>query len=117
LFQAQTYAVALSLMLVTMVCWGSWANTMKLCPGYRFQLFYWDYVIGLILAALISGFTLGSMGGVGGPFVADLLAADFSHITLGRGRSWPLCCRHVLHDRRSALRHPIQLSIDAKTAG
>src|ERR1700734_2848080 len=69
-------------MLVTMVCWGSWANTMKLCPGYRFQLFYWDYVIGLILAALIWGFTLGSMGGVGRPFVADLLAADSSHIAL-----------------------------------
>jgi len=82
LFQPQTYAVALSLMLVTMVCWGSWANTMKLCPGYRFQLFYWDYVIGLILAALIWGFTLGSMGGVGRPFVADLLAADSSHIAL-----------------------------------
>ena len=82
MFQPQTYAVALSLMLVTMVCWGSWANTMKLCPGYRFQLFYWDYVIGLILAALIWGFTLGSMGGVGRPFVADLLAADSSHIAL-----------------------------------
>src|SRR6202020_3684449 len=69
-------------MLLSMLCWVSWANTMKLCPGYRFQLFYWDYVIGLILAALIWGFTLGSTGGVGRPFVSDLLAADRSHITL-----------------------------------
>ena len=65
-----------------MICWGSWANTLKLCPDYRFQLFYWDYVIGLILAALVWGFTLGSIGGVGRSFVADLLAADSSHVTL-----------------------------------
>ena len=90
MFQPQTYAVALSLMLVTMVCWGSWANTMKLCPCYRFQLFYWDYVIGLILAALIWGFTLGSMGGVGRPFVADLLAADSSHISHDPCWAWAL---------------------------
>ena len=82
MFQPETYAVALSLMIITMLCWGSWANTIKLCPGYRFQLFYWDYVIGLILAALLLGFTLGSTGGVGRPFLADLLHADSSHIEL-----------------------------------
>jgi glucose uptake protein len=79
LFQPETYAVALSLMIITMLCWGSWANTMKLCPGYRFQLFYWDYVIGLILGALLWGVTLGSLGDVGRPFFKDL-HADSTHI-------------------------------------
>ncbi len=80
MFQPQTYAVALFFMLVTMLCWGSWANTVKACPGYRFQLFYWDYVIGLILGALAWGVTLGSLGGYGRPMFTDLLSADSHHI-------------------------------------
>jgi glucose uptake protein len=73
-YQPETYVIALSFMIVTMLCWGSWANTMKLCPGYRFQLFYWDYVGGLVLGALLWGLTLGSMGATGQPFFADLSA-------------------------------------------
>ena len=82
MFQPETYAVALLLMLLTMLCWGSWANTMKLCPGYRFQLFYWDYVIGLALGALLWGTTLGSLGATGRPFLEDLSHADHTHIVL-----------------------------------
>jgi glucose uptake protein len=80
LFQPQTYAMALSLMLVSMLCWGSWANTLKMCPGFRFQLFYWDYVLGLAAATLLWGFTLGSSGDVGRPFLADMLHTGPSHI-------------------------------------
>ncbi|MDQ2843958.1 MAG: AcrB/AcrD/AcrF family protein [Acidobacteriota bacterium] len=72
MYQPEIYASALFFMLVSMICWGSWANTMKLCPGYRFQLFYWDYVVGLILGALVWGFTLGSGGTTGAAFLADL---------------------------------------------
>ncbi len=82
MFQPQTYAISLVLMLTTMLCWGSWANTMKLCPGYRFQLFYWDYVIGLPAGAALWGVTLGSLGSVGRPFFADLAHADSHHILL-----------------------------------
>lgn len=80
MFQPETYAIALSFMFVSMMCWGSWANTMKLCPGYKFQLFYWDYVIGLFLGALVWGFTLGSNGSVGRPFIADLLHASAAQV-------------------------------------
>ena len=80
MFQPETYAISLALMLTTMLCWGSWANTMKLCPGYRFQLFYWDYVIGLIAGALLWGVTLGSLGTVGRPFFADIAHTDQSHM-------------------------------------
>jgi len=65
-----------------MLCWGSWANTIKACPGYKFQLFYWDYVLGLIAGALLWGLTLGSLGESGRPFFADLLQADKSHLLL-----------------------------------
>lgn len=74
--------MALLFMVCTMLCWGSWANSVKLAPGYRFQLFYWDYVIGLLLGALLWGITLGSAGGNGLPFVADLAHSDQSHILL-----------------------------------
>jgi glucose uptake protein len=50
-------------MLASMMCWGSWANTMKLTPGWRFQLYYWDSVLGVLLTSLIWGLTLGSAGG------------------------------------------------------
>ena len=64
-----TYETALFLMILSMFCWGSWANTLKLCPGYRFQLFYWDYTLGLLLATVVWGFTAGSMGPRGPSFL------------------------------------------------
>jgi len=72
MYQPETYGLAFLFMILSMLCWGSWANSMKLCPGYRFQLFYWDYVIGLIAAAILWGSTLGSLGAVGRSFDADL---------------------------------------------
>jgi glucose uptake protein len=65
----ETYQFALFLMILSMLCWGSWANTLKLCPGYRFQLFYWDYAIGLLLATVVWGFTAGSLGHAGPSFL------------------------------------------------
>lgn len=82
MYQPETYAVALLFMILSMLCWGSWANTMKLCPGYRFQLFYWDYVIGLFVGALSLGITLGSAGTHGLPFFLDIAHADQRHIWL-----------------------------------
>jgi len=69
-------------MVLSMLCWGSWANTIKLCPGYRFQLFYWDYVIGLLVGALAWGVTLGSAGSTGRPFFQDLSAIPQTNLIL-----------------------------------
>jgi glucose uptake protein len=70
MFLPETYQAALFLMILSMLCWGSWANTLKLCPRFRFQLFYWDYVIGLTAGAVLWGFTAGSMGQAGLPFLS-----------------------------------------------
>ena len=52
-----------------MLCWGSWANTQKLTAStWRFELFYWDYVLGILILSLIFAFTLGSNGGGGRSF-------------------------------------------------
>ena len=57
------YALAVAMCVVTMFCWGSWGNTQKLAgKTWRYELFYWDYVIGVVLFALVSGLTAGSMG-------------------------------------------------------
>ncbi len=72
MFLPETYQVTLALMILSMLCWGSWANTLKLCPNFRFQLFYWDYTFGVVLGALAWGFSLGSMGNSGVPFLTAL---------------------------------------------
>ncbi len=66
MFVVNNYATAVILCIVTMLCWGSWGNTQKLAAGtWRYELFYWDYVIGLLLFSLILCFTLGSIGSEG----------------------------------------------------
>jgi glucose uptake protein len=83
MFQPETYTTALILMTITMLCWGSWANTMKLVPKWPFQLFYWDYVLGVILVTFLFGMTLGSTGGTGESFAADLGNADSNALLYG----------------------------------
>lgn len=73
----ESYAVAVVMCIVTMLCWGSWANTQKLATKeWRFQLFYWDYAIGVLLLSLLLAFTMGSTGTGGRGFIADLQQAD-----------------------------------------
>jgi glucose uptake protein len=72
----ETYQVTLMLMILSMLCWGSWANTLKLCPKFRFQLFYWDYAIGLFGGAMLLGFTAGSAGHSGPAFLAAIVETD-----------------------------------------
>jgi glucose uptake protein len=73
----ESYPVAVLMCLITMLCWGSWANTQKLASKeWRFQLFYWDYAIGVFLLSLLLAFTMGSTGSGGRGFLADLHQAD-----------------------------------------
>lgn len=71
-----TYAVALFLMILTMFCWGSWANTLKLAGKWRFELYYFDYTLGLMIAVTVAGFTFGSWDSEGA-MQADIAAFSF----------------------------------------
>lgn len=77
MFIVESYPLAVAMCFVTMLCWGSWANTLKLAgKEWRFQLFYWDYALGVFLLALMLALTFGSMGPDGRSFLADLKQAD-----------------------------------------
>lgn len=68
-----SYSLAVFFCIITMLCWGSWGNTQKLAAKtWRYELFYWDYVIGIVLLSVVFGFTLGSIGEQGRSFTTDL---------------------------------------------
>lgn len=81
MFILNSYSIAVLFCVITMLCWGSWANTQKLAgKKWRFELFYWDYVLGIVISSLILGLTLGSFGQGGRSFIADLSQAEFSNL-------------------------------------
>jgi glucose uptake protein len=80
MFIISSYSTAILFCIVTMLCWGSWANTQKLASNWRFELFYWDYVFGIVLLAFIFALTLGSVGVEGRNFAADVRQADSNNI-------------------------------------
>lgn len=81
MFVLESYPWAVVFCVITMFCWGSWANTQKLArKGWRFELFYWDYTIGVLLLTLILGLTLGSHGTSGRSFLADLTQVSHSSV-------------------------------------
>jgi glucose uptake protein len=81
MFILETYAVAIVFCVITMFCWGSWANTQKLAgKKWRFELFYWDYVLGILLLSLVFAFTVGSTGESGRSFLEDMAQADASSL-------------------------------------
>ncbi|HEY8784150.1 MAG TPA: GRP family sugar transporter [Mucilaginibacter sp.] len=81
MFIVENYGLAIMLCVITMFCWGSWANTTKLTTKtWRFELFYWDYGFGILLTTLLLAFTLGSNGSEGRAFLDDIRQADMSNL-------------------------------------
>ncbi|MFZ0860835.1 MAG: AcrB/AcrD/AcrF family protein [Candidatus Sulfotelmatobacter sp.] len=80
MFTPPSLTIALLMMITSAICWGSWANTYKGVKNYRFELFYWDYAIGIFLISLILAFTMGSSGHDSSSFVTNLQSADTSNI-------------------------------------
>lgn len=87
MFIINSYTLAVFFCFITMLCWGSWGNTQKMAAkNWRYELFYWDYVIGMVLFSLFLAFTMGSIGSEGRPFlqdIAQLSTASFLSIILG----------------------------------
>ena len=81
MFIINSYLLAVVFCFITMMCWGSWGNTQKLAAkSWRYELFYWDYVIGMVLFALLICFTMGSIGTEGRPFLEDIAQVDLKNV-------------------------------------
>ena len=81
MFIVDSYFIAVIFCIITMLCWGSWANTQKLASKtWSFQLYYWDYAIGVVIFALLMGLTFGSNGDLGRAFIEDLQQASTSSL-------------------------------------
>jgi glucose uptake protein len=74
-----TFSMALLMTIISAVCWGSWANTFKITRGYRFELFYWDYALGICLIAVVLAFSMGNLHPDGMDFLSNLHSADASN--------------------------------------
>src|SRR5437763_16132082 len=80
MFTPSAFSVALLMMFTSAICWGSWANTYKGVKNYRFELFYWDYAVGIFVVSLIYALTLGSTGHDANSFLNNVRSADTSNI-------------------------------------
>ncbi len=80
MFVPLTFSLALLMMIVSTVCWGSWANAFKLTPRYRFELFYWDYSFGIVLLTLLAALTVGSTPHGASSFVPNLGSASAANL-------------------------------------
>jgi glucose uptake protein len=80
MFTPGSLSVALLMMITSAICWGSWANTYKGVKNYRFELFYWDYAVGIFLMSLVFAFTMGSTAHDANSFLNNVHVADNSNI-------------------------------------
>jgi glucose uptake protein len=81
MYIVNNYALAVTLTVVTMICWGSWANTQKLAgKTWRQELYYWDYVIGVLLLSVFMAFTFGSIGAQGRGFIEDIQQVSWGNM-------------------------------------
>ena len=85
MFTPHSLAVALIMMITSAICWGSWANTYKGVKNYRFELFYWDYAVGIFLISLILALTMGSTSNDPNSFLNNVRSADVSNIAFDDG--------------------------------
>ncbi|MBC7934042.1 MAG: multidrug DMT transporter permease [Rhizobacter sp.] len=81
MFLVNSNTTAIVFSILSMLCWGSWVNSQKIAAkSWRFELFYWDYNIGLLIMAAIFAFTLGNLGNTGAEFPENIAAASASNI-------------------------------------
>ena len=105
MFVVNSLPVAILLCVITMLGWGSWANTQKLAgkEKWPFELFYWDYAIGVFLFSVLFAATFGSFGTAGTPALENLRSADMNFV-------WPALISGVLFNLSNIL---LVVGIDA----
>ena len=81
MYTPHSLEIALLMMITSAICWGSWANTFKGVKNYRFELFYWDYALGIFIVSLVLAFTMGNTSSSDpASFLNNVHSADGSNI-------------------------------------
>jgi glucose uptake protein len=80
MFVPHTFGIAFLMILTSAICWGSWANTFKGVKNYRFELFYWDYALGIFLIAVALALTMGNTSDDASSFLNNVRMADRSNV-------------------------------------
>jgi len=81
MLEITNYSIAVMVCFLAMICWGSWQNTQKFTgEAWRFELFYWDFALGILIMSIISAFTFGSLGNSGRSFITDIGQASFKYL-------------------------------------
>ena len=81
MYTPHSLEIALLMMITSAICWGSWANTFKGVKNYRFELFYWDYALGIFIVSLVLAFTMGNTSSSDSvSFLNNVHSADGSNI-------------------------------------
>ena len=98
MFVVNSLPVAIIFCVITMLGWGSWANTQKLAgkEKWPFQLFYWDYAIGVFLFSLVLAHTLGSFGMAGAPTRENMHSAAGTFVLGKTGETLLQLMRRIL---------------------
>src|SRR5689334_14898990 len=80
-----SYPSALILLVLGMLCWGTWANTQKMTGKWRFELFYYDFALGILVFAVLAAFTLGTLNSKELTFQDNFLIASYHNMAYSLG--------------------------------
>lgn len=73
-------AATLALLLISLICWGTWANTLKLAAKWRFELYFYDFALGFVLFAVVAAFTAGTLASSELSFQENFLVASYRNV-------------------------------------
>jgi glucose uptake protein len=76
-------AATLALLVISLVCWGTWANTLKMAGKWRFELYYYDFALGFAVLAVLAAFTGGSLNSNELTFQENLLITGYRNMAFG----------------------------------
>ncbi len=80
MFLPASQAATLALLIISLLCWGTWANTLKLSGKWRFELYFCDFALGFALLAVVAAFTAGSLASTELTFQENFLVAGYRNV-------------------------------------
>jgi glucose uptake protein len=80
-----SYSSSLLILILAGVCWGSWANTQKLARPRRYELYSFDFILGLLAISAAAAFTFGSWNAAELTFQENFLVTGYRNIAWALG--------------------------------